>query len=109
MNGIERNVGQRLRDARLAAGLTQEKLAERVGVSVQTVSRIERGVQRRTPARRVEEIARALDVDLGDVYGQPNKHDRHAKALRRLTMLLRRRSAEDVELVIDLAERIFRG
>lgn len=108
MSVIDHSVGQRLRDARRAAGLTQEKLAERVDVSVQTVGRIERGVQRRTPARRIEEIARALDVDLGDVYGQPNRHDRHARALRKLTMLLRRRSAEDVELVIDLAERIFR-
>lgn len=38
-------VGQRIREGREQLGLTQEALADRVGTSVQQVSRAERGVQ----------------------------------------------------------------
>jgi transcriptional regulator with XRE-family HTH domain len=38
-------VGQRIREGREQLGLSQEALADRVGTSVQQVSRAERGVQ----------------------------------------------------------------
>jgi transcriptional regulator with XRE-family HTH domain len=38
-------VGQRIREGRETLGLSQEALADRVGTSVQQVSRAERGVQ----------------------------------------------------------------
>lgn len=40
---ITRQIGQNIRDARLKAGMTQECLAELVGVHWQTMSGIERG------------------------------------------------------------------
>lgn len=38
---IERHLGNRLRDARLAAGLTQAELAQQIGVSRKTINTIE--------------------------------------------------------------------
>ena len=54
--------GEILRTYRAAAGLTQEELAERVGMSARGISDLERGV-RRTPYRRtVELLAEALNL-----------------------------------------------
>lgn len=52
-----------LRAAREAAGLTQAELARRVGVSVDTIGRAERG-DRDTPATTIGRIARVLGVSL---------------------------------------------
>jgi len=53
--------GQRLRTLREAAGLTQLELAERSGVTHETISRLERG--RPAPlVRSVHKLARALEV-----------------------------------------------
>ncbi len=54
--------GEILRKYRAAAGLTQEELAERVGMSARGISDLERGV-RQTPYRRtVELLAEALHL-----------------------------------------------
>ncbi len=59
-------LAEQLRAAREAAGLTQQDLAVRAGVSMMTVSRIERGAT--TESRgAVEKIAAALDRRAGDV------------------------------------------
>ncbi len=56
-----RRAGQRLRTLREAAGLTQLELAERSGVTHETISRLERG--RPAPlVRSVHKLARALEV-----------------------------------------------
>ena len=48
--------------ARLAAGLTQEELAERAGISVRAISDIERGRVTRPRRRSLEVIADALNL-----------------------------------------------
>jgi putative transcriptional regulator len=40
----QETLGVRLKDARVAAGLTQAELAERVGVSRKTINTVENGV-----------------------------------------------------------------
>lgn len=54
-------LGQVVRKARLAAGLTQEQLGRRVGYSHASISRMEKG---RQPLRDVE-VLRALSKALG--------------------------------------------
>lgn len=55
--------GQRLKDARLRAGLTQEELGQRAGVSQRLLSAIERGYRTGT-LQRWQEIAKALNVSV---------------------------------------------
>ena len=52
--------GARLRRLREAAGLTQEQLAERAGLSAKAVSALERGERRRPYPHTLEALARAL-------------------------------------------------
>lgn len=59
-NPIDVYIGQKLRQRRLLVGMTQEQLAEAVGVSFQMVQKYEKGA--RIGASRLTQIARALGV-----------------------------------------------
>ena len=54
--------GERIKDVRKALGLTLEKFGERVGVTKQTVSRIENGVNNLTE-QMTKSICREFSVD----------------------------------------------
>ena len=55
---------ERLRARRLELGLTQQELAERLGLHKQFVSRVELG-ERRLDVVEFADLAFALDIDLG--------------------------------------------
>ncbi len=60
-------LGARIRTLREAAGLTQEALAERVGVDTQTIQRVERA--KVTPSLpRVFALADALEVTMSEMF-----------------------------------------
>ena len=104
MADVERRLGQRVADLRRRAELTQAQLAERLGVAVETISRLERGTV--IPSlSRLALLAEALSVPLTDLFTQPR--GARQKAEDRLAAALRRQSAEDIELIADLALRIF--
>jgi transcriptional regulator with XRE-family HTH domain len=60
-NLIDKRLGQRLRARRLEVGLSQERLAELLGLTFQQVQKYEKGVNR-IAASRLYDIAGALDV-----------------------------------------------
>ena len=55
--------GERLRELRAAAGLTQEELAERAGLTPHGISALERGARTRPYPHTVRAIATALELD----------------------------------------------
>ena len=63
---IQTNFSKVLRQKRLEAGLSQEKFAEKVGVSMRTISLLETSKQRPT-LPTLENIAKALDVKLSEL------------------------------------------
>ncbi|MCC6627365.1 MAG: helix-turn-helix domain-containing protein [Chloroflexi bacterium] len=58
--------GALLRSWRVAAGLTQEALAERAGLSVRAISSLERGERRQAHPHTVQVLARALRLSVAD-------------------------------------------
>jgi transcriptional regulator with XRE-family HTH domain len=60
-------LGQRVRARRLEIGMSQERLAEAVGVTFQQVQKWERGVNR-VACSRVVEISRALRLPIADLF-----------------------------------------
>ncbi len=62
-----RAVGDRLRTARLQANHTQESLAERAGVSRDTVQRVERGDGDVPRLAALWRLARAVGVPVSDL------------------------------------------
>ena len=73
---LAKAIGQRVRELRLARGLTIEKLAWENSISKGTVSDLERGLARPSVVT-LEVIADGLDVELLDLFTQPANSDRH--------------------------------
>ena len=76
---ISKQFGAAVRDRRMAAGLSQEKLAETAGLHPTYISMVERGV--RNPTLDVAaRIAKALEVSLPRLIEQgQNRHGSKAK------------------------------
>ena len=64
---VDAYIGARMRDRRLALGLTQEALGQKLGVSFQQVQKYENG-SNRVSAARLFEICEALDVSLASMF-----------------------------------------
>lgn len=106
MGLVEKKLGAKVATYRRLAKLTQAELAEKVGVAVETISRLERGSVIPSLAR-LEQIAAALGVDMPDLFTFKDRENARDKAIERLLAVVRRRPAEDVDMVSDIARRIF--
>jgi transcriptional regulator with XRE-family HTH domain len=66
VDGNSQSFGTLLRRRRLEAGLTQEELAGRTGLSVRAISDMERGITSRPQSRSISTLADALGLDEGE-------------------------------------------
>ena len=64
---IDRHLAARMRERRIMLGVTQQQLAELIGVTYQQVHKYERGINR-VPARQLHSIAQALGVEVDYFY-----------------------------------------
>ena len=64
---VDRHVGARMRERRIMLGLTQQQLAELIGVTYQQAHKYEKGINR-IAAGRLSSIAQALGVEVGYFY-----------------------------------------
>lgn len=64
---LQKKLGRRIAELRLARKFTQEQLAEQLGCSVEFVSLVERGVNAPSVAR-LEDFAEALKVEVKDLF-----------------------------------------
>jgi transcriptional regulator with XRE-family HTH domain len=60
----DRHVGARMRERRIMLGLTQQQMAELIGVTYQQAHKYEKGINR-VSAGRLYNIAQALGVEVG--------------------------------------------
>lgn len=67
----EVGLGRRLQQARRAAGLTQQDLCHRAGLSYSTLAKIERGAIKAPSIFTIQNIAQALSTNLNDLVGLP--------------------------------------
>src|ERR1700743_3491526 len=66
-NPVDRHVGLRIRLRRKELGISQEKLAESIGLTFQQVQKYERAANR-VSASKLWEVARALDTSISYFY-----------------------------------------
>ena len=67
MSDIKTKLGKRIQEIRKKKGMSQEKLAELVGIEPNNISRIEKGKNYPTP-ENIAKIARALDKEVYELY-----------------------------------------
>ena len=66
---VQRDVGRRLAELRVAAGLTQEQFATRADIGVKYVQQLERG--RNATLRSLVHLANVLRVSMADLMQAP--------------------------------------
>ena len=76
-NDIDRHLGKRLRQRRRTLGLTQQQIAEAVGVRFQQIQKYECGANR-ISAARIWQLAEALDVPVGYFFDGLSSHSERA-------------------------------
>ena len=77
-------MGGRIKEQRIKMGMTQEELAEKVGIGQQSLSRMEQG---KTAPRfeRLQNLADALDCRVVDLFAEPQESaDFYADSLAEL-------------------------
>jgi transcriptional regulator with XRE-family HTH domain len=72
-NTIDKRLGARVRARRVELGISQERLADLLGVTFQQVQKYEKGVNR-IAASRLFQISEALELPIGSFFeGIPSK------------------------------------
>ncbi len=66
-NDVDKKIGQRVRSRRLEIGMSQERLADIIGVTFQQVQKYEKGVNR-IAASRLFDISVALDLPVSRFF-----------------------------------------
>ena len=69
-NQIDKHIGSRVRARRIMLGMSQEKLADALGITFQQVQKYERGMNR-VSVGRLYQVAAALDVPMSFFYPEP--------------------------------------
>jgi transcriptional regulator with XRE-family HTH domain len=111
---VDRYVGARMRERRMMLGLTQQQMAELIGVTYQQAHKYEKGINR-VSAGRLYSIARALGADVGYFFEGLETADRLAPSPQQRMLLdlarnyLNIQTREHREAIIALARALAEG
>jgi transcriptional regulator with XRE-family HTH domain len=86
---IENHVGQKIRERRTMLGLTQQQLADLIGVTYQQAHKYERGINR-VSAGRLFEISQVLGVEVSFFYEGLNSNQDSVNERQRMCLDLAR-------------------
>lgn len=97
-------IGERIKSARKSCNMTQDKLSEKMGVSIAFLSRIERGSSQ-INLKRLSQICEILGITEGDILnGSSNNSSKYLDA--EFSDLLKECSPEQQKLIYDIARVI---
>jgi transcriptional regulator with XRE-family HTH domain len=102
---VKRAVGKRIKIVRQRNGLTQDQLAEQVGLSPKYISGIERGVENPTMDILIR-LAKMLGVEPYDLFlfGESEESE---KALRKgIEKMVREADREKLQLYFDVMRKV---
>ncbi len=93
------DLGQRLKELRLEAGLSQERLAWAADITPAFVGQLERNMKSPT-AKTLQKLADALNISVAEIFSAPvTVDDDHKAAVRQITYLLRDLSPQEIRCV----------
>ena len=100
---LAKSVGKAIGRQRQQVGLTQEQVAEYLGIGMEAVSRMERGKVVPTVVR-LTELAQLFDCELADFLRETSNRPTERGIL--LSQQLARLDSADRELVLGMVERL---
>lgn len=104
-NAIDLHVGKRLRRRRRLLGLTQQQLAESIGIRFQQIQKYECGANR-ISAARLWQLAEALETPVSYFYdGLEEAIERKEAASDRGEMFSRKETLDLIQAYYQLGER----
>lgn len=113
-NSRDEEIGRRIRTRRLALGMSQSSLGEKLGITFQQIQKYEKGINR-IGSGRLEELSRILDVPVGFFFddGREPTDTRHifdlansGQALRLLRAFSDIKASNTRQALIELAVQI---
>ncbi len=105
---IDRLIGSHIRARRIAASMSQERLAEAIGLTFQQVQKYERGANR-VSASTLFRISQALNVHVGALMplaAAEAPADGDAATVRMVTEIAPRLSQEGRELLVEIGRAL---
>ncbi len=103
------NVGSLIKQARLAKSLTQEELAEKVGVQKSAVAKWENGRVSEIKRSNLKKLSEALELNPNQLLDKTNEkpiNDGLSEAKRKLIDKIKKLPEDQVQLLLQVAERI---
>jgi transcriptional regulator with XRE-family HTH domain len=101
---IKKMIGVRIAEVRKKKGMTQKKLAEKMGISPTYLSSIERGKENPTLDMLII-LAKSLGVDLGVIFTLPQIED-PAKRKSLINSLLNKADDDQLKLALKVLSSI---
>jgi len=102
MDGITSSLGRRIFALRAAKGLSQDKLAEKAGISLKHLGKIERGAANAS-IKCLADIAKALDMPVRDILEVEHEQSRE-ELLMELAVAMPKLPHKDVQIVHRLVK-----
>ncbi|MFF4740509.1 helix-turn-helix domain-containing protein [Streptomyces sp. NPDC001262] len=92
----ESGIGERIARLRIRRGMTQEQLAERAGLSVDVVRKLEQGRRKTARLTSINALASALDTEPSHLVGQPTTFEVQGSGSDAPSVLALRRAVSPV-------------
>ena len=108
---VEKLIGAQIAKIRNDREITQERLAELIKVTTETISRLERGVS--IPSiKTLEKISQALHTSLKDIFdfeylAEPDKGDAFEHEFAKLIAFLKTKKPDDIKMCYHLLKTVF--
>ena len=109
MTDIDKQIGNKIRKTRLSKQLTQAKLGELVNLSVESISRLERGAA--FPSlKTIKKIADSLDIELKKFFDftEYNNDISFEKKLEKINDFLKTLNEKELNFAYKILKIIFK-
>lgn len=103
---LKKMIGVRIAETRACKGMTQEKLAAKMGISSKYLSSIERGKENPTLDTLIN-LAQSLGIELAEMFTLIEVEDPALKK-KTLAALLNEASSEQIKLALRILSMIIR-
>ena len=107
---LQNKLGEKIRQLRKSKGLTQEQLAEKIGIDNKHLSRIEKG--RHMPTYKIlKNLATALDFDIYEIENKPltDLQQQDKIYLKSLTILNSAKTEEEKKYYLEALQLAQKG